>query len=149
MSPFQCDFWATIWSQEVKKIFLDSLEVFLKELWKIFHFCKIRQKVGGFSKVSLLHFLANIFEVDFGKNDVKIANNNFLYPPSKFWLNQLFNMIYGLKDAPPHLWSCFTTKIYISFVLFPKIEKNTFFFAVFWRFLRVSYPPPRVFSQTL
>ena len=148
MSPFQCDFWATIWSQEVKKVFLDSLEVFLKELWKIFHFCKIRQKVRWFSKVSLLYFSANIFQVNFGKNDVKIANNDFLYPPSKFWLNQLFNMIYGLKDAPPHLWSCFTTKIYISFVLFPKTEKNTFFWLFFGDFCEF-HTPPQIFSQTL
>ena len=35
---FKCDFWATIWSQEVQKILPDSLEVFLKNPQKIFHF---------------------------------------------------------------------------------------------------------------
>ena len=46
-----------------------------------------------------------------------------------------------IKRSPSHLWSCSTTKMYIYFVLFPKIEKNMFFFAVFWRFLQVWYPP--------
>ena len=43
-----------MWSQEVQKIFPDSLEVFLKNPLKIFHFLIFFQKVGGFSKMSLL-----------------------------------------------------------------------------------------------
>ena len=56
-------------------------------------------------------------------------------------------MIYGLKDTPSYLWWYSKIKIHIPYVLFSKIEKNTFFLAIFWRFSQVS-PPPRVFSQT-
>ena len=51
------DFVATTWSQDVQKTFPDSLEVFLKNPLRIFHFFTFCQKVTGFSIMSLLQKL--------------------------------------------------------------------------------------------